>query len=83
MSGVFFDTISIVSSKEMKTNSPTKFIEDLLKEEQIDSKAILNGKFRHPIKHWIKVQMWFFVNDLQLKITDFVFFVRSFLNKDK
>lgn len=67
----------------MKTTTPTKFIEDLLKEEQIDSLAVLNGKFKHPIKHQINVRLWFFVNNLQLKITDFMFFVRSFFNKDK
>jgi hypothetical protein len=67
----------------MKTKSPTKFVEDLLLEEEIDSQAVLNGNFKHPLVHWIKVQLWFFINDLQLKIADFVFFIRSFLNKDK
>lgn len=67
----------------MKTKTPTKFIEDLLKEEQIDSQAVLNGKFKHPIKHWISVQMWFFVNILQLKFVDFRFFIRNLFNKDK
>jgi hypothetical protein len=67
----------------MKAKPPTKFVEDLLLEEKINSRAVINAKFKHPLIHWIKVQLWFFLNDLQLKITNFMFFVRSFLNKDK
>ena len=67
----------------MKTKQAPKFIEELLLEDQIDSQEVLNGKFKHPIRHWVSVQLWFFVNILQLKFVDFKFFVINLFNKDK
>ena len=61
----------------------TKFIEDLLLEDEIDSQAILNGKFKHPLKQWVGVHWWFAINTLQLKLTELKFFIRNLLNKDK
>lgn len=66
-----------------QTKESPKFIEDLLLEEEIDSQAVLNGKFKHPIKHWVSVQLWFAINILQLKLAEFKFFIRNFFNKDK
>ena len=46
----------------MKTNN-TKFIEDLVKEENIDILALSKAKFRNPVRHWINMK-WLNVKDM-------------------
>lgn len=35
-----------------KQQTPVKYVEDLLQEDDIDVCAVINAKFRNPIKTW-------------------------------
>lgn len=43
-----------------KQQEPVKYVEDLLQEDDIDVCAVLNAKFRNPIKTWVTSKLFNF-----------------------
>jgi len=66
----------------MKNTKYTKFVEDLLKEEEIDVIALSKAKFKHPIKTWFNYNMFLlgvFIKEQILSLRLFV--VKTFKTK--
>jgi hypothetical protein len=42
----------------MKNTTQTKFIEDLLQEEELNVDVILNAKFKNPFKTWFNYKIF-------------------------
>ena len=70
-------------TNKMKSTQTTKFIEDLLQEEEIDIEAIANAKSKHPIKTWFNYKAFLlgvFIKDQRLNLR---LFVKKILNRNK
>jgi hypothetical protein len=66
----------------MKNTKYTKFVEDLLKEEEIDDIALSKAKFKHPIKTWFNYNVFLlgvFIKEQILSLRLFV--VKTFKTK--
>jgi len=67
----------------MKSIQTTKFVEDLLQEEELDIIALSKAKFKHPIKTWFNYKAFLlgvFIKDLRLNLR---LFVKKILNMNK
>jgi len=70
-------------TNKMKNTQTTKFIEDLLQEEEIDINALSNAKFKHPIKTWFNYNVFLlgvFIKEQRLNIR---LFVKKLMNSNK
>ena len=67
----------------MKSIQNTKFVEDLLQEEEIDIIALSKAKFKNPIKTWFNCKAFLlgvFIKDQRLNLR---LFVKKILNRNK
>lgn len=67
----------------MKSTQNTKFIEDLLQEEEIDIIALGNARFKHPIKTWFNYNVFLlgvFIKEQRLNMR---LFVKKLMNRNK
>ena len=67
----------------MKNTQDTKFIEDLLQEDEFDIDAINNAKFKHPIKTWFNYNVFLlgvFIKDQRLNLR---LFIKKIFNRNK
>ena len=70
-------------TNKMKNTQATKFIEDLLQEDEIDIIALSNAKFKHPIKTWLNFKFFLlgvFIKEQRLNIR---LFVKKLMNSNK
>lgn len=58
-----------------------KYVEDLLKEKDIDVIAVLNAKFRHPYRTFFRYKFFVFKVNIKEYMQRFKFFVKKFTNK--
>jgi len=58
-----------------------KYVEDLLKEDDIDVIAVLNARFRHPIRTFIRSKLFVFKVNIKEYIQIFKFFIKGLLKK--
>ena len=66
----------------MKNTENIKFVEDLLKEQEIDVVAVGRAKFKHPIKTWFNYNMFLlgvFIKEHLLSLRLFV--IKTFKTK--
>jgi hypothetical protein len=67
----------------MKSIQNTKFIEDLLEEDEIDIIALSKAKFKHPIKTWFNYKFFLlgvFIKEQRLNLR---LLVKKILNRNK
>jgi hypothetical protein len=67
----------------MKSIQNTKFIEDLLQENEIDIVALSKAKFKHPIKTWFNYKFFLlevFIKDQRLNLK---LVVKKLMNRNK
>ena len=67
----------------MKNTQTTKFIEELLQEQEIDIIAFSKAKFKHPIKTWFNFKFFLlgvFIKEQRLNIR---LFVKKLMNSNK
>jgi len=67
----------------MKNSEKITFAEDILSQSNFEAKDLIKAKFKHPIKHWFKVNSWLLINIIELKISDVIFSVRNLCNPNK
>ena len=60
----------------MKTQ---RFVEDVAKDNEYDTKELLNASFKYPIKHWILIKYTTTKALISLKLSDLLFNVKLFL----
>jgi hypothetical protein len=58
-----------------------KYVEDLLKEDDIDVIAVLNARFKHPIRTFIRSKLFVIKVNIKEYIQIFKFFVKGLLKK--
>lgn len=67
----------------MKSTQTTKFVEDLLEEDEIDIEAIANAKSKHPVKTWFNYNVFLlgvFIKEQRLCMR---LFVKKLMNRNK
>lgn len=81
------DLIGILTQNKltnnMKSTQTTKFVEDLLQEEELDVEAISNAKSKHPIKTWFNYNVFLlgvFIKEQRLSMR---LFVKKLMNRNK
>lgn len=65
----------------MRQKKEEKYVEDLLKEDDIDVIAVLNARFRHPIRTFIRSKLFVFKVNIKEYMQRFKFFVKGLLKK--
>jgi len=58
-----------------------KYVEDLLNEDDIDVIAVLNARFKHPIRTFIRSKLFVIKVNIKEYIQIFKFFVKGLLKK--
>jgi hypothetical protein len=68
---------------KIKLKQKQRFVEDIVKDEEIDMKELLNAKFKHPIRHWVKTKYTTIKSLVSLRVSDLMFDVKNLLGLNK
>ena len=66
-----------------KSQKSTKYVEDLLQEDDIDVCAVLNAKWKNPIKTWVTSKLFNFEIELEEQKQKVKFFFKKLFKKNK
>jgi hypothetical protein len=66
-----------------KSQKSTKYVEDLLQEDDIDVCAVLNAKFRNPIKTWFASKLFKLEIAFKERRQKVKFFLKKLFKTDK
>ena len=67
----------------IKLKKKQRFVEDIVKDEDIDVKELLSAKHKHPIQHWISVKYTTLKALASLKFSDLIFDIKNLVGMNK
>ena len=67
----------------IKLKQKQRFVEDIVKDEEIDMEELLNAKFKHPVRHWFKTKYTTIKALVSLRVSDLMFDVKNLLGLNK
>ncbi len=68
---------------KIKLVKKRRFVEDIVKDDEIDIQELLNAKHKHPIQHWIKTKYATVKALVSFRLSDLMFDVKNFLGLNK